>query len=103
MPHFQVADAYGHTWQCASSDPELLGRWLIEAILRAAPDPTYAHVMPLQIRVFPMSNADGSPDWPREDWTVIGSADSGQPASPADLVRKVIGWLQTTVDRGDIV
>lgn len=94
MPYLSVTDGYGYTWQCASSDPEVLGRWLVETITRVHPPGQYAEAMPLRVHAHPMTDREGKEDWPRESWRMIG----GQ--TPVDYVRKVIAWLQAEVDRG---
>lgn len=91
MPLIEVVSFDGHCQPCASSDPELLARWLGETIMRMAPGPQYADVLPLQVRVWPLTLRDGSADWPREmRTTLLPSGGKG----PVALVQALTDWLQ---------
>ena len=87
MPRIRMIDATGRPYMIDSSDPEILAKWLWETLPRVGP----THIYPSSIRVEPLFNADGSPDWPpNASLSFVGELGGNR---PVDNVRGLIAAL----------
>jgi hypothetical protein len=82
----ELFDWQGYNFRIDSSDPELLGRWLVETLLKTKPD--FAN--PARIQVWPSFTADGKPDW-IADSRVIGVLENVY--SPQDVINHLQGHI----------
>lgn len=78
----------GRNYIITTSDPEMLGRWLVEHIAKVRPD----MAAPTKIMVWPDLTPEGKPDWISNS-CVIGA--SGIAFSPQEIV----DYLQKQIDR----
>jgi hypothetical protein len=59
MPRFEIQEANGTYYRC-DGDMSVIAQWLPWALGAAHVAPDW----PAQIRVYPMQDAQGRPDWP---------------------------------------
>lgn len=62
MPRIQIMDVTGRSHDIDSSDQETISKWLYEMLIRTAHP--RGDTWPTQIRIYPLPNQDGTPDWP---------------------------------------